>query len=214
MDPNKGEDFSKDEIWGEAANQIFLFEKAKEEDGDGAPFRSSPFSGNERNRLFMRRGNNFDDMTLVSGMDFRQDGRGFVLLDVDRDGWMDLGIVSPNQPRLRIVKNRMGEQVDRQNAFVEIKLVGGQDSIEPSNEWSSRDAFGATVVATIGQTKRKFQLSCGEGLSSQNAKAIHIGMGEAAKIDRLEVLWPSGKKTMRENVAAGERVTILEKEVK
>ncbi|MFK7766061.1 MAG: ASPIC/UnbV domain-containing protein [Mariniblastus sp.] len=214
MDPGKGENFSKDEIWGGAANRIFLFEKAEESDGEGSPFRSTPFSGNERNRLFMRRGDNYDDMTLVSGVDFREDGRGFVLLDADRDGLMDLGVVSPNEPRFRIIKNKFSQHVNQKNGFVEVKLVGGQSSTEPSIEWSARDAFGATVLVSIGQTKRKFQLSCGEGLSSQNSKCIHVGLGEVEKIDRLEVTWPSGKTTVRENVTAGERITILEKEEK
>jgi hypothetical protein len=58
--------------------------------------------------------------------------------------------------------------------------------------------------------KRMFHLSCGEGLSSVNSKRIHIGMGDADKIDMLEVTWPSGKKTIKENVNAGERITIFE----
>ena len=94
---------------------------------------------------------------------------------------------------------------------MEIKLVGGQNSTEPSTQWSSRDPFGATVLVTTGETKRMFHLSCGEGLSSQNSKSIHVGLGEVEKIDRVEVNWPSGKKTVRENVAAGERITILER---
>ena len=58
--------------------------------------------------------------------------------------------------------------------------------------------------------KRMFHLSCGEGLSSVNSKRIHIGMGDADKIDMLEVTWPSGKKTIKKNVKAGERITIFE----
>ena len=46
--------------WGDGAINIVLFEAAEESDGDGPPFRSAPFSGGERNRLFMRRDGNFD----------------------------------------------------------------------------------------------------------------------------------------------------------
>ncbi len=157
----------------------------------------------------MRDGDNYEDLTLVSGVDFREDGRGFVLFDYNRDGWVDLGIISPNYPRLRIIENRIGERESR-NGFVEVQLIGGQTSAQPSTEWSSREPFGATVLVATGQTQRMFQLSCGEGLSSQNAKRIHIGMGDVVKIDKLEVIWPSGKKTVRENVPAGERLTIFE----
>lgn len=172
--------------------------------------RSNPFSGGERNRLFLRSEDNYKDVTLVSGIDFREDGRGFVLFDFDRDGWLDLGISSPNEPRFRIARNRLAEFQETKNGFVEVSLVGGQSSAEPSTEWSSRDAFGSRVLATVGEEKRMFQLSCGEGFSIQNAKRIHIGLGDSSKIDKLEVLWPSGKTSVREDVNAGERITIYE----
>ena len=175
----------------------------------GLSFRSTPFSGNERNRIFFRRGDNFEDLTLVSGADFREDGRGFAMLDFDRDGWLDLGIVSPNHPRFRIVKNKIGK-LKEGNGFVGVSLVGGQTTSEPSTVWSARDAFGASILVTTGDSQRRFLLSCGEGLSSQNSKRIHIGLGETKLIDSIQVSWPSGKESIRENVKAGQRITIYE----
>ncbi|MDG2014387.1 MAG: ASPIC/UnbV domain-containing protein [Pirellulaceae bacterium] len=210
-DPTQDDEFYNAKEWEGADFGIRLFEPAEATDGEGPPFRATPFSGNERNRLFIQRDSNFEDLTLVSGIDFREDGRGFVIFDYDHDGWVDLGIVSPNYPRFRIVKNRIGER-RQQNSFVQIELIGGQTAAEASQEWSPRDPFGATVLVTTGETKRKFQLSCGEGLSSQNAKRIHVGMGESTKIDKLEVTWPSGRKSVRENVDAGKRIKIFENE--
>lgn len=191
-----------------------LFTEPEKSEG-GPSFRSDSLSGGERNRMFFRRDGNYKEMTLVSGADFREDGRGFVLFDSDQDGWLDLGVTSPNHPRFRILRNRMGDQANKKsgekNGFVDVVLVGGQTSSEPSTEWSPRDPFGASIMVTIGDVKRKFLLSCGEGLSTQNAKRIHVGMGDAKKIDRLEVSWPSGKKTVHENIEAGKRVTLFEK---
>jgi len=195
--------------WGDPEDiSLNAFPKAS---GDGVGFRSNALSGGERNRMFLNTGDNFKDMTLVSGVDFREDGRGFVLFDYDRDGWLDMGISSPNAPRFRIVKNRMADFQDAKNGFIEVSLIGGQDSATPTTEWSSRDGFGSKVIATIGETKRMFQLNCGEGLSVQNAARIHIGIGTASKVDKLEVLWLSGKTTVRENVESGERITLREK---
>jgi len=171
---------------------------------------SHSLSGGERNRIFFRRDGNYVDYSLVSGVDFREDGRGFVLFDVDRDGWLDLGVTSPNYPRFRIAQNKIGKQSGAKNRFVEVSLVGGQTSNEPGTEWSPRDAFGSRVLVTCGGKKRMFHLSGGEGLSCVNAKRIHIGMGELEKIDSLEVLWPSGKRSRLENVATGEDVLIFE----
>ncbi len=209
-DPSRDREFIREKQWGADQFNIVLFEAAENPDADGPSFRSAPFSGGERNRLFLQRDGNYDEMTLVSGVDFRQDGRGFALSDFDRDGFMDLIIASPNEPRLRIARNQIRERQSSANGFVELRLVGGQTTTEPSTRWSARDPFGATVLAISGETKRMFQLSCGEGISSQNTNVIHIGMGGTQKIDSLEVTWPSGKTSRQENMAAGERITIFE----
>lgn len=176
----------------------------------GSFFKSNSFSGGERNRLFLRRDGNYRELTLASGADFREDSRGFLLFDYDNDGWLDIGLTSPNAPRFRVIRNEMGDSDENQNSFVELVLVGGQTTAQPSTEWSPRDPFGATVLVTTGDEKRIFQLSCGEGLSHQNAKRIHIGMGDRAEIDSLSIQWPSGKTTVMENIAAGKRLTIFE----
>jgi hypothetical protein len=200
-----------EEEWGppEATRTIF-FEWTDNPNPGERYFNSNSLSGGERNRIFFRRDDNYVDLSLVSGADFREDGRGFVLFDMDRDGWLDLGVVSPNHPRFRLVRNTIGDRANANNQFVELELIGGQTTGEPSAQWSPRDAFGARVLVTSGEQKRMFQLSCGEGLSGVNAKRIHIGMGETPMIDQLEVIWPSGKRTIRENVASGRRVAIFE----
>jgi hypothetical protein len=38
-------------------------------------------------------------------------------------------------------------------------------------------------------------------------------MGDSDIIEKLEVTWPSGKKTTREKVKAGQRIKILEKPI-
>ena len=74
---------------------------------------------------------------------------------------------------------------------------------EPESDYSD-ESWGAMFTrATMVDTQRRFLLSCGEGLSSQNSKRIHVGLGETKLIDSIEVSWPSGKKTIRENVKAG-----------
>ena len=185
---------------------MVLFRAADDPTG-GTFFQSSSLSGGERNRLYLRRNGNYEDLSLVSGADFREDGRGFVLFDYNNDGRIDLGVTSPNSPRFRILKNRMESDA----GFVSIQLIGGHDSAEPTTEWSSRDAYGAIVTAKTGVIKRVFQLAGGEGLAGQNSGRIHIGLGKAKQIDRLEIKWPSGKTTVKENVKSGTRLVVSEK---
>ena len=203
-----------------------MLQRAKEDDGEGPPFRATPFSGGERNRMFLNRDGNYSDVTLVSGADYREDGRGFALLDFDNDGFLDMAVVSPNVPRLRLVRNGFADQAgpverargDTDEAMADtnsqparetthrslrIRLTGGQTGAEPSSEWSSREPYGAMIHVTMGGSTRVFQLACGEGLSSQNSRLIHVGMGTAAQVDRVTVHWPSGRTTERSNVEPG-----------
>jgi hypothetical protein len=170
------------------------------------------FSARERNRMFIQSDGNFEDVTLVSGADFKEDGRGFALIDFDRDGWLDIAVTSPNEPIFRLLRNTIGDQQPQGSNSVFITLEGGATSAESQQEWSARDAIGASLLVTIGESKRRFQLSSGEGLSTQNGKWIHVGMGEADLIDSVEVVWPSGKRTIKEQVKAGSRIKILENE--
>ena len=59
------------------------------------------WSGNERNFFFVGGlpGNQFADLSAVSGLDDPADGRGFSLLDFDRDGWPDIILAAANMVR-------------------------------------------------------------------------------------------------------------------
>lgn len=171
--------------------------------------QSHSLSGHERNRVFMQRDGDFDDVALVSGIDFKEDGRGFVLFDYDRDGWTDIGLISTNRPRFRILRNRLGQSNPNHKQIV-LKLIGGNLEPEPTTELSARDPVGSIIMVTTGDITRRFEYDCGEGLSSQNSNEIRIGMGVEPLAD-LEVIWPSGKRTKRAGVKAGQSLTVSEK---
>ena len=210
--PGTDQQFSSAEEWGSEEDMSTNLFAPTRDTKDGQLFESNSLSGGERNRIFFQRNGNFKEFSLVSGTDFREDGRGFSLFDIDGDGYLDMGITSPNSPRFRVMRNEFGDRLKTKNGFVEISLVGGNDAAKPNSEWSPRDAFGSKVLVTVGDEKRMFHLSLGEGLSGQNAKRIHVGMGQAEKIDSIEVRWPSGKTTVKNDIKSGSRVTIKERE--
>jgi hypothetical protein len=108
------------------------------------------------------------------------------------------------------LRNTIGDGQEKPNRAVYISLVGGHDGTDSQTEWSPRDAYGVTFVVKTGVKKRVYQLSCGEGLSTQNSKWVHVGMSQDEKIDRIDVTWPSGKKTTHEDIVAGSRVILFE----
>ena len=45
---------------------------------------------------------------------------------------------------------------------------------------------------------------------SQNATDLHFGLGPAARIEKIEVLWPGGKKTLLHGEAVDRTITVRE----
>lgn len=171
----------------------------------------NPLSSGERHRLLLRRNGNYEDAALISGADSRKDGRGFALFDYDRDGWLDLAVISPNRPKLQIFKNRL-QPLGAGNRFIELELVGGHEQAESTSEWSAADAFGAEIEVHTGDEVRRFVHACGEGIASQNSHRIHIGLGDTPQADAITIRWPSGRTTRLTEIAAGSRLTVSERQ--
>jgi enediyne biosynthesis protein E4 len=76
---------------------------------------------------------------------------------------------------------------DAKNNWLSIKLVGDVSQKTP------RDATGSTVFVTTGKLRQRFDLTSGANYASQDEQTIHVGLGTAAKIDKLEVLWANGQ---------------------
>jgi hypothetical protein len=57
---------------------------------------------------------------------------------------------------------------------------------------SNRDAIGAVVKLHLGTKVLARQLCPVGGYLSQSSRMVHFGLGEEAKVDRVEIRWPSG----------------------
>jgi hypothetical protein len=65
-----------------------------------------------------------------------------------------------------------------------MKLIGGPKS--------PRDAVGTAVYVTAGGMKRRDDVLSGGSYLSSNDQRTHFGLGDTAKIDQVEIHWPSG----------------------
>ncbi len=106
-------------------------------------------------------------------------GRGLASGDLDNDGWLDLLIVSEDAP-LAYFHNK---PIPGRHSLT-IRLEGG-----PSN----RDGVGALVRVTAGGRVRTAQRFGGGSYLSASDSRLHFGLGPVAKVDRVEVSWPSGR---------------------
>jgi enediyne biosynthesis protein E4 len=108
--------------------------------------------------------------------------RGTAIADFDGDGRLD--VVASNMDSMPTLLRNVGET---KNNWLRIKLVGDAAKKTPI------DAIGSTVYVTTGKTRQRFDVISGAGYASQNEQTIHAGLGNAAQVDALEIVWANGQ---------------------
>ena len=175
---------------------------------DGLKARLS-FSGSERNSVFVQGGDGvYSNLSGISGLDSKKDGRSVGFIDWNRDGRNDVLITNSNSPTLEIYRNQIGE-IKSDNHFVAVSVVGGNKKHEPS-EWASRDGVGAVIRVQASDAQMIREVRCGEGLATQNSRCYLVGLGDTSSADKVSVRWPNGKTNSIQDVESGTWVTFYE----
>ncbi len=174
-----------------------------------------PWSGSERNHVFFGGfpGTHFEDLSGISGLDDPADGRSFALLDFDRDGRQDVALAGPGAPRLRLLRNGIGERVGADNGFIALRFVGGNHAAVPSTGWSARDGFGTAITLDLGARRLFREHQPETGFVGQHSSTMLVGIGDSDTIPRLDVRWLSGKVQSKTDIPARQLVTIYENPV-
>lgn len=119
--------------------------------------------------------------------------RGLAVADFNNDGALDVAIVDHGEA-MRLLRNDTP-----QGNWTEIRL---HDRVPPSRA-AIGFGDGATVIASAGGVA--FRRSVGSSsYLSQDTHRIHIGLGAATKVDRMEVRWLRGKSETWTNLAANQ----------
>jgi hypothetical protein len=179
-----------------------------EVDREGGEFwLENPFeilsSGNnlsafEPNRMFLNiEGRDFLEVSFASAADLDSDSRAAIASDFDRDGAPDLLVGSVGGGPLRLFLNRF----PREHRRVRLDLVGVE---------SNRQAIGTRVVAEVAGRKIVRDLFPANGSTGQAPPELLVGLGQAERIDRLTLRWPTGKTQVLENLPVDVRITITE----
>lgn len=168
-------------------------------------------SGHERNRLFWNdSGQQFRDISLLSGADHTGDGRSVAVLDIDRDGWLDIASVNANAPTLTLFHNRVAAIDDAADGnLIAFRFSGGNRESVPARGLSSRDGYGAQLTVHAAGRSILREHRCGEGFAAQQSDLLRVGIG-AAEEATFEVRWPGGRRARYGPVRAGTLVTVSE----
>lgn len=144
------------------------------------PLEGRSLSGYQEKRVWINDGaGQFKEVSQVVGVRDRYDGRSVALADFDNNGSLDAVVANQKGPVL-LYKNH----VDPGNKWVEFQLTGRS---------SNRSAIGAEVRVFWNGQQQLQEVSGGSGFCSQNSRRLHFGLGKTAKVDRVEIRWPSGR---------------------
>jgi hypothetical protein len=128
-------------------------------------------------------GSKFEEVAPAtgSGLAVVVSARGAAFGDLFNDGHIDvvLNVIDSTPVLLRNV-------IHNSNHWLGLRLVGGAKS--------PRDAIGAKVFVTTGAIRQRGDVFSGGSYASNSDPRLHFGLGAAAKVDKLEIQWPSGNR--------------------
>lgn len=138
------------------------------------------WSGYERDKYFHNVDGPFPrwfDAAYVAGLDFDDDGRSVVAVDVDGDG--DLELAMQSLQGLHLLENTSAA---RRFARVSLDPAGAASPVP-----------GAVVRLGIAGSILQRYANPSDGFLAQQPSHLHFGLGDARSVDWIEVSWPSGK---------------------
>lgn len=121
----------------------------------------------------------YQDVGPDWGLDDDLDGRGFAVVDLDQDGWLDLVKRDLSGPSV-LYRARCGAE-----SWVRIRLVQTGLNVH---------AIGARVrLWSGGKRQVRWLQAGGHNHATGVPPELHFGLGDTDRIDRIEVVWPDGQ---------------------
>ena len=141
-----------------------------------------PYPLHQRNQLFHNTGEGkYVEVTDRAGPVFElsEVSRGAAFGDVDNDGDTDVLVINNAGPA-RLLINQVGERSD----WIGLRLIGKDQA---------RDMIGARVALFREDRPTLYRrVHSDSSYASASDLRIHFGLGDDARITKVEVTWPSG----------------------
>jgi len=140
----------------------------------------------------------FEDVSSRAGPGLARPslGRGCAFGDFDNDGDPDVVVNNMNDyPSLLRCERK------NSNHWIQVQAAGVR---------SNRSGIGARLKCVTGSLAQIEEVRSGGSYLSQNALRVHFGLGAAARVDLLEVRWPSGQIDVFRDLGVDQRIEVRE----
>jgi enediyne biosynthesis protein E4 len=167
--------------------QTAMFRIRRAGDGEGSTERglrilSALHSYKVSNYVFRNEGDlTFTNKTKAWGMDHPGFSYGAAHADLNNDGRLDIVVSNIDAPAL--VYENVRPDGDTHH-YLQIRLHG---------EHPNRRGIGSTLILTAGGQKQYIDHTPSRGYMSTMDDRVHFGLGDARRVDSLEVIWPDGR---------------------
>lgn len=139
------------------------------------------------------------EMTGITALPARV-GRGATFADYDNDGDVDIFIVN-NHAAPTLLRNEGGNR----NNWLHVELIGTEQN---------RNAIGAKIQLKTAERTQIREVYAGESYMSANSFIVEFGVGDATRVEILQVTWLNGDTQTRHNIPANQRIRVTQKEEK
>lgn len=151
----------------------------------------------ERNRVYLNvRGKNFLEISHLTGADNDGDSRSVVAADFRNVGKMDLLLRQSGGGTVVLYENLFPDR-----HYLKVSLRGTK---------SNRLGIGARLTATANGQPLVRELYPLNSYRSQAPSLVHFGLGDADRVERLVIRWPSGAVQELTNLPADRHVVVEE----
>ncbi|HEV8584738.1 MAG TPA: CRTAC1 family protein [Methylomirabilota bacterium] len=151
--------------------------------------------GREANRVYLSRGAEarlqFVDVAPQLGWKAETNSRGVALVDLDNDGALDVVITHQYEP-VSIYRNTLHDRAAGRRHWIGFRLAG-------NGRTCNRDAAGSRVTIAYADGRARAEqmreITIVNGLSAQNDRRAHFGLGTAEVPVEALVSWCGGAPT-------------------
>lgn len=148
-----------------------------------------------RDSLYLMDSGKYVEVSKKAGISDTDIALGGSFADFDGNGFTDIFLNLTNG------NNKLLKNSGNSNNWLTVRLQGTE---------SNRDAIGAKIILTTSTGKQIREVSSGGSYLSQNSPWPTFGIGRDSSIQKIEVIWPSGKKDELTNITPGKIITITE----